>query len=263
MLLVPDFSESSRSSKPTTDAETNEGDTEMAEAVSSGIKEEEDDDDDDVETPPSTRAPSPLSDRATDASQSNCMGQDPLATPQEPGDRAMAQDTESFDPSAEELEVIPSEQDSIGMTVDPRSFVRDQKPGPSQVHLQRYLAHNPMAFRPQAAHRQGHDLMLHTWLPSEAPNDFIQTGFGLDGGQMLSPNGFPVDELGLMHSNRQAMSMHPAQGLPMTEGITYQDFTTSAPRPLPLRTMSTPHGAMTDQAGVHGLGLGHPSYFIG
>ena len=147
------------------------------------------------------------------------------------------------------------------MAVDPRTFARDQKADPSQLRLQRYLEQDSMTFRQQSNLRQGHDLMLNPWLMAGSSTDFIPAGFGLDGAQMLPTDGFQVGELGLMHGNRQQLSMHTAHGLPMSAGMTYQDFTATAPRPLPVRTMSTAHTDMMD--GVHGLGHVQQSYFNG
>jgi hypothetical protein len=260
VVFVPDFSESSRSSKSGTDAEMDDIDVQLPDQLDARIKEEGEDE---TPTPPSTRPPSPSQEQSTDAQQPLKSEEAVIDEVQESDDnQTMEQESVAFHPSTTELDTVHPDHDLIGMTVDPRPFERDQKADQSQLRLQRYLAQGPKTFRTQASSRQ-QDLMFNSWLPAESPSGFLPPGYSLEGNQILSADDFHMDELGLMHHSRQSMSLHPAHSMPIIDAMAYQDFSTTAPRPLPVRTMSTPHSALMGHAHVHGLGLLQQNYFSG
>ena len=158
-----------------------------------------------------------------------------------------------FKPEREVLNDLAAEQDSIGMIMDSRPFVREVKPDLSQLRLQTQFAQSPLPFRPNID-RGEQAMMMNPWMSSMQASGFIEPSFSMHN-RLISPSGFSVDNMGLMQDHQQPMTM------PLPETTSYRGFSSDAHQPAPVRAMSTPNGNSISPNGMHGWGMGPGSYF--
>ena len=110
-----------------------------------------------------------------------------------------------------------------------------------------------------SSNRQHQDLLTQQWMPSESPTSYVPPGYALDNlhtPAQISPQHYRTPDEGLMHGDMQELAM--------LDGMQFNGFAPQ-PRPLPARTVSTPHSMMLDQGmhGAHGLAVMQPTFYVG
>ncbi|RMZ83697.1 hypothetical protein DV738_g1150, partial [Chaetothyriales sp. CBS 135597] len=227
VIFVPDFSESSRSSK--SEAE-DDPDASMAEGESGQGEEDVNDN--------LTTAQTPTPGQAEEMRANNDFCSDQLGS-----DRQSRAETIEVDDQALHQPINMAEQ---------ASFVHGHKADDVPMQVQR---HHPLPeiieFHHAPGLREGVNSISDGWLhpPSSTPGFMPPPPtFGLNGGQMLVTDGFPMNEIS---PDQPMLDMSLSHSLPTADGVAFQGLANTGLRPIPAQAMSTGY-ANVDRAAVGG-----------
>ncbi|RMZ91443.1 hypothetical protein DV736_g1340, partial [Chaetothyriales sp. CBS 134916] len=247
VIFVPDFSESSRSSKSEADADMDDTATSMPEGELGQIEE---DVDDSVTTAQSPHIPPTTSSQPEEIQANNDFCNEPLSTDRQPGAETMDADD------------LGLHGPGIGIAKQ-GSFVRGLKAEDGPMQVQRHPLQETIDFHPQSGLREGNNAMSDGWLHPPSPPAFMPPAFGLNGGQILASDGFPLNELSPVHADQPMLAMSLTHGLSTGDGVAFQAIANSGPRPMTARAMSTEYANGLPRNDMHGLDLFQQSYFAG
>lgn len=149
-------------------------------------------------------------------------------------------------------------QECSPVVMDPNPFAAQLKRDRLGHRLQQLrVPHHGNGFH-NSSHRQHQDLLAQQWIPSESPTSYVPPGYALENlhnQAQISPQHYRMPEEGLMHGDLHDIAM--------LDGLQFNGFAPQ-PRPLPARTVSTPHSMMLDDGmhGGHGLGVMQPTFYL-
>jgi hypothetical protein len=258
-FYAPDYSEVSRSTRSGAQADVDdlEVDTDQAEPSGGNTGDESDD----AEPLASASVPSSTIEAHDEALATRNHQDTATSTTTNEDSLHSNQAMEDFDNGMIKSDARAGEQDSIGMAVDPRPFVRDAKPGTLHQYQQGSLDTEATLYRSQPAMGTGLDLMTNPWMAAGTTGGYEETAYALDDTQMLGHDEYAVPHLGLAHNHRQNMAMNTLHPMHVAGGHPYQLYGHSESRAMPIRGMTHPHQSELNHPPMHGLGIGPSSFY--